>query len=446
MANDDSNHRARCWVFTLNNYTKAEVRKLKTYAEEGPVKYLVFGKEVGKTGVPHLQGYIQLERAVAGQTIKNQSTKRLWLGIANGSPQKNEEYCTKQDTTPWRWGEIDLNAGADMQKKNASKKGGDKTKAMWTEVKDDIFKGATEKQMIDKYPNLYFRYHAGITRGITVANAVPRRDFKTCVHVYTGRPGCGKTQAAIKECGGDHFEYSSPNKIWWTGYNGTQAVLFDDFHGNYPFDEFKKLTDQYPHKVPVHNGMMNFASRLMVITSNKLVSEWWKDEVLGTHGMSALFRRINVYKMWNENTKSFIDVDTSHDLWNGGCCCIDPSLADTLPLPDDPGTPDVAMALENTQLDLSFSEFVPVPVAPKPLQLSPLTLSSKKRKSVEPPQPPKKGKTVPRFPGKTIGEMTKKLDDLYGPHEPIVVSDDEDSIDSFDSDSDDSDSISSSLE
>jgi len=42
--------RSRNFVFTLNNYTTEEVELVK----EWDCKYLIFGKEIGESGTPHL--------------------------------------------------------------------------------------------------------------------------------------------------------------------------------------------------------------------------------------------------------------------------------------------------------------------------------------------------------------------------------------------------------
>lgn len=61
--------RAKNWCFTLNNYTPADLDRLSSPLEG--VTYLIYGKEIGESGTPHLQG-----------TVCFQSRKRLAAVIA----------------------------------------------------------------------------------------------------------------------------------------------------------------------------------------------------------------------------------------------------------------------------------------------------------------------------------------------------------------------------
>jgi hypothetical protein len=83
--------RAKNWCFTLNNYTDADIERICALSPQ--VNYLVFGKEVGASGTPHLQGFVSF-----------QSRKRLnqcisIIGQAHFSVtryvQQSIDYCKK---------------------------------------------------------------------------------------------------------------------------------------------------------------------------------------------------------------------------------------------------------------------------------------------------------------------------------------------------------------
>lgn len=384
---DESNHKSRNWICTLNNYTEVEYARILSWAD-AKCQYAVIAKEVGKTGIPHLQIYFQMKTAYAGQSIKNATTKRMWMGIAK-NPEKAQEYCMKDED----YVEVGEFKSGRLARQQNSQKGGEATKSLWTALNNQINAGATEAEIKDNFPSVYFKHHGGISKGIAIANRIPRRDFKTCVHVIIGPAGVGKTTLAQELAGPDAYWYDSPNKIWWTGYTGQDTVVFDDFHGNYPFDNFKKLTDKYPLQVPVHNGMVNFSSHKLIITSNEEPGTWWRKEVLQTHGMSALYRRINCIKAWDDETNQFIDYDPkdpehekNHKLWEEGCICskqekiqIDLSHEE-LPLDKTVEIPPLKGLAPKPVLDLSNSEFVPVTSRPLKLKKPTTPASGTKRR------------------------------------------------------------------
>lgn len=90
--------RVKNWCFTLNNYTPADVDRLSTPIPG--VEYLIFGKEVGASGTPHLQG------TVCFQSRKRMSQVIAVLGQCHCSVTRSLlqsiEYCKKEnDFTEW---------------------------------------------------------------------------------------------------------------------------------------------------------------------------------------------------------------------------------------------------------------------------------------------------------------------------------------------------------
>ena len=83
------------WCFTLNNYTTDEqVAIAALYPEK--VSYLLYGRETGEEGTPHLQGYF-----VSKTRIRLGSAKilipRAHFEVAKGTPEENFDYCTKDE-------------------------------------------------------------------------------------------------------------------------------------------------------------------------------------------------------------------------------------------------------------------------------------------------------------------------------------------------------------
>lgn len=81
------------YCFTLNNYSDAEVQKLRDLGL--CCRYLVFGREVGDSGTPHLQGFVIFDRAVRFARAKRALGDRCHIEQARGPTSAAAQYCRK---------------------------------------------------------------------------------------------------------------------------------------------------------------------------------------------------------------------------------------------------------------------------------------------------------------------------------------------------------------
>jgi hypothetical protein len=65
--------RLRNICFTLNNWTDQQYQSLMGL----DVSYIVFGKEVGESGTPHLQGYCEFKNSTSFKSIQKNSLKHI---------------------------------------------------------------------------------------------------------------------------------------------------------------------------------------------------------------------------------------------------------------------------------------------------------------------------------------------------------------------------------
>jgi len=75
---------------------------------------------------------------------------------------------------------------------------------------------------------------------------------------------------------------------WWDGYSGQPVVVIDEFYGWLGYDFLLRLLDRYSFAVETKGGSVSFTSKLVIFTSNKPPSEWYRN----IQDLGPLLRRI----------------------------------------------------------------------------------------------------------------------------------------------------------
>lgn len=89
------NSEVKQYCFTYNNYTVENVNKLKHTLNT--LGKWIFGYEVGASGTPHLQGYINLNSKKTLQSLKNHiGIDAIHYEKCKGSQKQNVDYCSKE--------------------------------------------------------------------------------------------------------------------------------------------------------------------------------------------------------------------------------------------------------------------------------------------------------------------------------------------------------------
>lgn len=257
----------KTWCFTLNNYEVADEEFLGNLYENGECTFLIYGREVGNEGTPHLQGLFTFSKSFRLRALKNLVGSRYHL-----EPTRNIaasiEYC-KKDGNVCQLGEYGRGRGrrSDL---------------------DTICREYQEHRDLNRlkmeHPGAFVKY----SRGFSQLLERPGRNWKPYVEWIHGPTGVGKTRSVVLR----HRDLwiSAGDLRWWDGYIDQSSILLDDFRGDFcKFHTLLRILDRYPYRCEVKGSSVQLVSRNIFITSC-----YPPDRVYQTReDVSQLLRRID---------------------------------------------------------------------------------------------------------------------------------------------------------
>lgn len=305
----ESRQKGRAWCFTINNPTH------KVLFPDGlpdGIKFIVYQLEKGEQGTPHLQGYLQLARPQAMSWLKKVTSKtaegeifhvfdRAHFIVAKGNADQNKAYCTKAEGRlegPWTLGD--------------APKQGDRTDLK--EAAEQLMKTG-DIRAID--PGVFLKYASGCLKLAALAPP-PRRDGLKVITIV-GPTGIGKSYK-VHDLYPDIYIVNMGNSgLWWDGYTGQKAVLFEEFKGQVQLQKMLQILDPYPLRLEIKGGLVPARFTVVFITSNYTPDKWYKNEDgFRDEEMKALARRLDVGDPTRIPAKpdgmKYIHVDTRDEL------------------------------------------------------------------------------------------------------------------------------------
>nr|QXP07704.1 MAG: replication associated protein [Arizlama virus] len=248
------------WCFTLNHYTDANEQTLVLLAWDICVKYIIYGREVGESGTPHLQGFIQFRTNKRFNAVKALLPAGCHLEKARGTAYEASEYCKKEDCDFYEHGEVPA------EQYTAS---GNATKHKWEEAMTAAKNGDLESISAE----LMIRYYSTFLRIKKDYMVTPEPLDAPCGLWIFGATGTGKSHSVVTQ---HPDRYIKPLNKWWDGYQGQDVVHLDELdpgHSGWIAAYLKKWADKWPFDAEVKGGAMQIRPKLLVITSNYRPSE-----------------------------------------------------------------------------------------------------------------------------------------------------------------------------
>lgn len=83
------------WCYTLNNPSEDESLHIQQLGSSHGIVYHIFGREVGESGTPHLQGFVIFGTRKSLACVKSIISARLHLETTRATNQAASDYCKK---------------------------------------------------------------------------------------------------------------------------------------------------------------------------------------------------------------------------------------------------------------------------------------------------------------------------------------------------------------
>ena len=244
--------RGRNFTFTYNNYPSTDL------VDEIPCKYIVYGKEVGKEGTPHLQGTLVFANARALAAV---------IKLLPGCHVEicrdvlaSIEYCKKE-------GEFTERGDPPATQKDK----GEKEQQRWT----DIRLAAEEGRDDDIPADVRFRQYKAVEHFRSIGSKRRLLSDTDAQHLwYYGDSGTGKSRKAREE---NPRAYLKMCNKWWDGYDDEEVVLIEDFDEVHSVlaHHLKIWADRYPFLAEIKGGAKKIRPHQIIVTSNYPPEEIW---------------------------------------------------------------------------------------------------------------------------------------------------------------------------
>lgn len=305
-----STPQGKYWCFTYNNPNESGVDfqvAFTTYFDR--CTYLVFQKECITT--PHFQGYCEFSSLHRLTQLKRFNPAIHWER-RKGAQQDAIDYCSRETYKGEDKGRIDgpWQHGTPVETHQGQRT--DLTAAIQA-----LREGGIGQVAVDT-PEVLIRYSRGLS---FLASLTPPPKEVPEVILLFGPTGVGKTKRFWDM---EPNGWASPvtDGLWFDGYIGQEAALFDDFSGKFNklgLAQLLRVIDRYRVQLPIKGGFTWFNPKRIYITSNFHPLDWY-DYTGRQQQYPALERRFTRLTWW-KRADAIVELrrplpDASPDLVN----------------------------------------------------------------------------------------------------------------------------------
>ena len=303
MSSSNWSERGRRFAFVINNYEERDIEAvimLKTYPN---VTYLVAEKEVGESGTPHIQGYLEFKSQTTRQRIWNLLNQKAHIEKAKGDRISNYIYCTKDEIEDPGNHLIAYKTDEEQQKSMNRKIQARLARAARDEERllkdrtiihdiENMTEEAFKYNHPSYYKNRYSTYkkmrgdHLRRTGNMTWNGELQNKNL----WIY-GPTRTGKTRIASSNIDPNRIYYLIAKSKWFDGFDQEQhkRIIIDDYPcykdgGREMIELLKRWSDRYSYPAEFKGGSTIISPNFpFIITSNHSLLECVCDHIQGTN-------------------------------------------------------------------------------------------------------------------------------------------------------------------
>jgi len=245
--------KSKKFVFTTNNYEEYPTLQLD-------MKYLTYGKEIGDSGTPHLQGFVFYNYGVTlKKVIKDFPGSHVEIAK---TLSEAIDYCHKDGD----FMELGVRPKTQVQKGEGEVK-------RW----ELALSACKEKRFTDIPADIAGRNLKSLQYAVSIMYPPQLQDTEVRHQWYYGASGSGKSRKAREENPGAYLKMC--NK-WWDGYNGQETVIIEDFDKSHAVlcHHLKIWADRYPFPAEIKGAKVDIRPTLIIVTSNYHPDDIWTEE------------------------------------------------------------------------------------------------------------------------------------------------------------------------
>lgn len=290
----------KAWCFTLNNPTITKEDLLQILSPH--VYYAIIADEIGESGTPHLQGYLELnkkQRFTTTALLFAPHKPHLEQKSKKSLPCQAADYCKKDGKY------VETGTPPKARKANSNRA----LATMCTSIQNGV---PLEEAMLTD-PATYVRNYRGLQDFQTRLIKVPNMRDMQCFFFY-GPTGVGKSHYCYEKWP-DLYRKAVGKSLWMDGYDAQKVVFFDEFVGQYPRSDMLMITDKYPTRVEIKGGFRQLSCDLMLFASNKHPATFYEHWVGNEEHLRAFARRFTKVFWWpNRRRDSLVVLENKQEV------------------------------------------------------------------------------------------------------------------------------------